>query len=63
MAYLRKLTPHKCEYSSFCGKRATVQLVDRWNGTRGYFCTPHGKKKLDEQTKNEEAAFSNNGKT
>lgn len=54
MAYLRPIPLYKCEHG-FCGKKATVQLIDRWNGERGRYCLKHGKVKVVEQAKSEAA--------
>lgn len=47
MAYLRSLK-RPCEAAG-CKKTATVQVVDRWNGTRGAYCTAHGRFYLKRQ--------------
>ena len=43
MAYMRPIDD-KCR----CGKRATVEVIDRWNGSRGKFCRSCGDRKLKE---------------
>lgn len=57
MAYLRSYVPERCKgYLGLrCGKPATKELVDRWNGSRGYFCAKCAAKALALQLKNEGA--------
>jgi hypothetical protein len=52
MAYLRDLLT-KC---ASCSRRATVELIDRWNGSRGSYCSACGKRALKRQTENENAS-------
>ena len=54
MAYLRELHTPKC-CVPYCGKKATHQLIDRWNGERGTYCRKHGKPAAEAQAKNESA--------
>lgn len=49
MAYLRSIVS-KC---NDCPKKATVVLVDRWNGTHGEYCAKCGAKALKRQQANE----------
>lgn len=51
MAHLRPIIQPKC----WCGKKATVRLMDRWNGERGDFCKKHGDQALKKQQDNENA--------
>lgn len=39
MAYLRELPTPRCRE---CSARATVELVNRYNATFGFFCRRHG---------------------
>jgi hypothetical protein len=41
MAYLRTLA-RVCDTSG-CLRLATVEVVNRWNGSNGVFCPRHGK--------------------
>lgn len=50
MAYLRSLD-NKCK----CGKLATVEVIDRWNSSRGNFCRTCGQRKLRELRAYEES--------
>lgn len=54
-AYMRRLMPRNCVK---CGAKATVEVFDTWNGSRGFHCTPCGKRLLAEldpkQTPNKE---------
>ena len=52
MAYLMKLTI-RCNEPG-CTKRATVQLFDWINESRGKYCSPHGNKKLKDRNEFEE---------
>lgn len=52
MAYLRPVIREKC-FAHGCGRYATVRLIDRWNGERGFFCARHGKKACEEQARHE----------
>lgn len=49
MAYLKPIRQPSCK----CGKKATVTLVDRWNGERGEYCKRCGQHALKTQTANE----------
>lgn len=42
MAYIKKLE-EKC---SCCDRKATSEVIDRWNGSCGKFCTSCAKTKL-----------------
>jgi hypothetical protein len=42
MAYIKSLE-QKCES---CGKKATKEVIDRWNGSCGSFCTECAKTRL-----------------
>lgn len=53
MAYLREIT-EPCKEPG-CVSRATVELLDRWNGALGTYCRPHGKKALARQAERERA--------
>tara|TARA_Y100000310_G_scaffold311516_1_gene357841 strand:+ start:497 stop:664 length:168 start_codon:yes stop_codon:yes gene_type:complete len=44
MAYLIKLDL-SCK-ESYCKVRASVEVFDRFNGSRGKFCSKHGQAKL-----------------
>jgi hypothetical protein len=55
VAFLRSIR-HKCS-NAYCKKLATVELIDRWNSSRGYFCRLHGSKAKKEQEKNESGGF------
>lgn len=50
MAYLREIET-KCDSCKISA--AKVELVDRWNGIRGKFCRPCGKRRLASQKKRE----------
>lgn len=45
MAYLRLLIIEYCDARP-CTRRATVQLLNRYNGNNGHFCAACGKKAL-----------------
>jgi hypothetical protein len=42
MAYLKPIIRRLCR----CGKIATVELVNRFNGHVGYYCAQHGRAEL-----------------
>ncbi len=44
MAYIKDLTSDKCQLCHI--KRATKEVIDRWNGSCGKFCTPCAQTKL-----------------
>lgn len=50
MAYLRSIEA-KCKTCKT--RRATVELVDRWNSTRGEYCAGCGQRALKAQNLNE----------
>jgi hypothetical protein len=56
VAYLRELT--KTCANRFCGKRATVELVDFRNESRGCFCKKHGDQQLKSRNEWEKKEFN-----
>jgi len=45
MAYLRQIPAHKCR----CGKKATVELINRHNAPQGKYCDLCGRQALRKQ--------------
>jgi hypothetical protein len=53
MAHLRAIPKPKC---AECSRPATVELVNRYNATCGYYCAAHGKRAEGRMTAREIAA-------
>ncbi len=53
MAYLRSIS-QSCQHP-LCEKRATFELINRWNASCGVFCSRHAKAKMQEHLRNERA--------
>ena len=51
MAYLLSLT-NPCDATG-CGKRAVLELHNRYNASCGKFCGPHAQRRLKELQKDE----------
>jgi hypothetical protein len=52
MAYLRDYEPKRCDARG-CFRRAARELIDRWNGSRGYYCEKHAGPALQERQRGE----------
>lgn len=50
MAHLREYDTTCQGIYVTCGKRAVVELLDRWNGNKGKYCRKHGEQALTLQT-------------
>lgn len=42
MAHLRPIPQRRCS-SAACGRKATVELYNRFNASCGFYCGPHGR--------------------